>query len=263
MRRPLRAGRQGLRPLAGNLLGLVPALLVGAGVALVAAGLLNYSSSSNLPDATATASAGASGDLPSFSIAMPSLESPGSSGELTGSLPTRIVIPHLSIDLPIVASPPNEVFPLCDVAEIYSLPGHTREAVGLNQAIYLAAHARTGMFLPLLTASQKNDGAAMIGKIVEVYTDDNQNHVYEISSRVIRRVPVSSTAFDLAAAARTEELWLQTSEGPLSSSTKLQVVATPLRVLTASQADSHPTSQGRVCPDAPKCANASQTGCRR
>jgi hypothetical protein len=102
----------------------------------------------------------------------------------------------------------------------------------------------------------------MVGMWVEVYTADNQDHVYQISE-VIRHVPADSTAFDRPLAAKTDQLWLQTSEGPLKSSTKLQVVAEPIGVLAASPADAHPTGKGDVCPDAPPCKTSTDTGCRR
>jgi hypothetical protein len=172
-----------------------------------------------------------------------------------------VVIPALGIDLPVVTSPPNEQFPLCNVAE-YMVLGRALAYPGLPQATYLYAHARKWMFLPLLTQSLINNGAAMIGMWVEVYTDDNQRHVYEIS-QVIRHVPAAPSALDAAASARTDQLWLQTSEGQLESSTKLQIVATPIGEVAATQADAHPAARGAVCPDAPICKTADATGCRR
>ena len=60
-------------------------------------------------------------------------------------------------------------YPLCDVA-MY-LPGLGQP--GQGRATYIYAHAREGMFLPLLTSSQINDGQGMIGDIVEIYTNDS------------------------------------------------------------------------------------------
>jgi hypothetical protein len=246
--------------LSGRLASLVPALLAGTGVFLVAVGLFNYAGSTAALPNPATTGPSPSEGMPTFSLAPPSIASPGA-GAIAGGVPTRIVIPSLAVDLPIIESPANEVFPLCDVAEYLTL-GRLQVAPGLPQAIYLYAHARTGMFLPLLNGSQKNNGAAMIGDVVLIYTDDDRNHVYEISE-VIRHVPVSSAALDRALTATTEELWLQTSEGPKTSSPKLQVIALPVGVLAASHADAHPSGRGRVCPDAPRCTAAGQSGCRR
>ena len=170
------------------------------------------------------------------------------------------MIQALGIDLPIVASPPNEQFPLCNAAEYLTLD-RVLGYPGLPQATYLYAHARTGMFLPLLTTSRVDNGASMFGMWVEVYTDDNQRHVYEITE-VHRGVSVSPSSLDRALAAKTDQLWLQTSEGPKESSSKLQVVALPIGEVAASAADAHPAGKGNVCPDAPRCTRSNQSGCR-
>jgi hypothetical protein len=251
-----------LRPvgrLLGEIAGLVPALFVGAGVFAVAAGLFSYMqpvAAGPLPSASDSPSSAAVFTLPPLSSL-----SPGSSAATNAAIATRVVVPALGIDLPVITSPPNEQFPLCNAAE-YMVLGRALAYPGMAQATYLYAHARPKMFEPLLLASRKNNGAAMIGLWVEVYTDDNQRHVYEIT-QVIRHVPASSSALDAAGAAKTDQLWLQTSEGPLESSTKLQIVATPVGVVAATQADAHPTATGSVCPDAPYCKTSDATGCRR
>jgi sortase (surface protein transpeptidase) len=250
-----------IRPIArlsGDLLGLVPALLAGAGVFLIVAGLFYYLQPV-AAESSATASAGPSGPVAVYSL--PPRVSPGPSGsaKIQEAIATRIKVPALGIDLPIVGNP-NEEFPLCDVAEY--LVDKPLPYPGLPQATYLYAHARKNMFLPLLTQARTNDGAAMIGMWVEVYTDDNQDHVYQISE-VIRHVPADSSAFGRPDAAKTDQLWLQTSEGPIGYPDKLQVVAEPVGVVAASQADAHPAGKGNVCPDAPPCETSNGTGCRR
>jgi hypothetical protein len=229
-----------------GLLTLIPALIAGAGVFLVVAGLFNYVS-----PAVAEAPSGQNGAseiLPSFSFEPLATLSPGASPTPANSPATRVVVPALGIDLPVIASKPNESFPLCDVAEYFvdangdPLMAHP----GANGATYMYAHARAGMFLPLLNASKVNNGAAMIGDPVEVYTDDDQNHVYEITE-VIRHVPVSASALDRPMGATTDQLWLQTSEGPLTSSPKLQVLAMPVGALAVSYADAHPVAKPRRC----------------
>jgi hypothetical protein len=251
-----------IRPIArlsGDLLGLVPALLAGAGVFLIVAGLFYYLQPVAAEPYTSS-SASPSGPIAVYSL--PPLKSPGPSGSamIQEAIATRIEVPALGIDLPIVTSPPNEQFPLCNVAEYLSLD-KVFAYPGLPRATYLYAHAQKGMFLPLLTASKTNGGAAMIGMWAEVYTDDDQRHIYEIS-QVIRGVPASASALDRPLSATTDQLWLQTSEGPLESSTKLQVVAQPIGILAASQADAHPPGKGNVCPTAPKCKTAGASGCR-
>lgn len=259
MRRPSSFIRPPTR-LFGDLLSLVPALLTGAGVFLIVAGLFYYLQ----PVAAgsySTASAGPSEPIAVYSL--PPLESSGPSGgsaPVQAAIATRVVVLALKIDLPVVASPAHEQFPLCNAAEYLSLDkllGYP----GQPQAIYLYAHARKSMFLPLLTASKVNNGAAMIGMWVEVYTDDNQRHVYQVT-RVLRHV-AGSAALDEAANATTDQLWLQTSEGPVGDPNKLQVVAEPIGVLAASAADAHPAGKGNVCPDAPICTTSDGGGCRR
>jgi hypothetical protein len=252
--------RSVLKPIArvaGDLLGLVPALLAGAGVFLVVAGLFNYlqpvaAAPGDTPAASPTISAAPYSLPPMLSMA------PSGSGSVQAAIATRIRIQALGIDLPIVASPPHEEFPLCDVAEFMTFDKPAAYP-GLPQATYLYAHARAGMFLPLLTASQTDDGAAMLGMWVEVFTDDDQRHIYEIK-RVLRHVS-GSAALDAASAATTDQLWLQTSEGPYASSTKLQIYAEPVGVVAATSADAHPPGHGSVCPKAPKCQFPDGTGC--
>jgi hypothetical protein len=247
--------------LARRLIGLVPALLAGAGVFLVVAGLFNYLQPASAdPLATPTAPTATASSIP-YSLPPPKSAAPSGSANVQAAAATRIRVPALGIDLPIIPSPPNEEWPLCDVVEIFPL-GHAQEAPGLPQAIYLYAHAQAGMFLPLLTASKVGNGAAMIGMYVEVYTDDDQNHVYEISE-VLRHGPYNSSLFDRALAAKTDQIWLQTSEDSSPSGTKLEVVALPIGVLAASHADAHPTGKGRICPSgAPRCKVAGAIGCR-
>jgi sortase (surface protein transpeptidase) len=251
-----------IRPVArlfGDLFGLVPALLAGAGVFFVVAGLFTY-----LQPAAATTppSPSASIDVSVAPYTIPPFVSAGPSGSaaIDTAVATRVQIPALGIDMPIIASPAKEEFPLCNTAEYITLNAPLGYP-GMPQATYLYAHARTGMFLPLLNNSKVKNGAAMIGMWVEVYTDNSERHVYEITE-VIRHQPDDSSSLSRAASAKTDQLWLQTSEGPYASSTKLQVVAEPVGVLPATQADSHPTSHGNVCPDAPICKVAGDSGCR-
>jgi hypothetical protein len=257
-----------VRALGGVLLaaaGLIPALIAGAGVFLVVAGLFNYFQPS-IPVNPSPSEA-----MPSSSADLYTLE-PLQSGATPSSAPsgsgiyaaaTRVVIPSLNIDDPVIPQPAHEVYPLCGTAE-YLVLDKAYGYPGAPQATYIFAHARAGMFWNLLVASQVNNGAGMIGAWVEVYTDDNQRHIYEIT-KVIRHVPPSSAFADGALSATTDELWLQTSEGHLNSSTKLQILATPIGVLAAAYKDAHPPNTAHVCPDRdlPRCTAPDQSGCRR
>ena len=226
---------------------IAPAILTAAGIVLIAAGLLTYTA----PAGDAQGSDGPSVATPAPSaslglITFPPIPSgtpspsvgPSASPTLPNRVATRVEIPALDIDLPVVKPPSG--FPYCNVAmylELFSQPG-------LPGATYLFAHARTGMFLPLLTHSYSNNGASMVGMKVLVYTSDDRLFWYKIV-RVRRHYPASGTLQDLQV--KDGQLWLQTSEGPNASSPKLQVVANFLSQEPASHGDAHPKARPIVC----------------
>jgi hypothetical protein len=113
---------------------------------------------------------------------------------------------------------------------------------GQGRATYLYAHARTGMFLPILDASKVNNGAAMLGMLVQVFTSDDQLFLYEIVE--VRR---NQTSLGDAMAADTEQVWLQTSEGPRGTPGKTQVIADFLLSGPADPADAHPVPKPVLC----------------
>ena len=126
--------------------------------------------------------------------------------------PTRVVVPALKIDLPIVGGPNG--YPFCNVA-MY-IDGLGKPLMDLGRpgrgiATYLFAHARDGMFGPDLRARDRRSTSPtkMLGMIVQVYTDDNKLYLYEIDKVLLHQLNL-----DAAFAADTEQLWLQTSEGP-------------------------------------------------
>ena len=229
-----------MRPFLGWMRGrLLPALVTAAGVALVAAGLLTYQ---DPPEAVATAPsptpAATASPAPTL-MPIPTLVpagSPGPSASPAASrVATRVVVPALQIDLPVVRPPddPNH-FPYCDVAEYItqlSQPGYPG-------ATYLYAHAREGMFLPLLRTADDT----MIGMLVQVYTSDDQVYLYEITQVLRHR-----TSLDVAFETKAETLMLQTSEGPRGTIEKTIVVARPLSVGSADPAAAHPTPHPVAC----------------
>jgi hypothetical protein len=150
---------------------------------------------------------------------------------------TRVVVSGMRIDLPVIEGPRNALY--CDVAMYMrelSQPGEPG-------ATFLYAHARTGMFLPLLTASRIRNGASMIGRTVRVYTSASRYFTYRIT-QVRRRQRSISSAFGVTA----KVVWLQTSEGPYASSTKLVVVATQVGgPYKATYAASHPKPRPHSC----------------
>jgi hypothetical protein len=117
---------------------------------------------------------------------------------------------------------------------------------GSNRSVYLYAHARTGMFLPLLTQARRNGGKAMIGLPVSLFTSDDQEYIYAIT-KVLPRVPADSHFLDGPLAVTSETLWLQTSTGPNHTYPKLQVVAEPWTVLPADHAAAHPKARPVNC----------------
>lgn len=160
------------------------------------------------------------------------------------------MIAALDIDLPVISRDRRvrgqgpDQYPPCDVA-LY----HTAfQQPGEPGTTYLYAHARAGMFLPLLRASERRDGASLIGALVQVYTSDDLEHVYQIT-RVKRHALDFSLAFD--ASPDAQQLILQTSEGPRGTIPKLQVLAEPVEVLPSTRAEARPRARPRACYDTP------------
>jgi hypothetical protein len=226
---------------------VLPALLTALGVTGLAAGLLSLSTpvvAEPLPSATPTL---APSTAPSATttplITFPPLPSSAASSisptPPADRVATRVRVAALDIDLPVVKPPGGaDAYPLCDVAmyiQELGQPGHGR-------ATYLYAHARTGMFLPILDASLVQNGKSMLGMVVEVWTSDDQRFLYEISE--VRRHQLD---LNDALAADREELWLQTSEGPKGTPGKTQVIALPISQEAADPADAHPTPRPVAC----------------
>jgi hypothetical protein len=229
---------------------IVPALLTAAGVTALAAGLLNYVVPAQAGRDGAVASPAIVAPTPGASFILPSLPpidaslDPGaSSSPAADRVATRVVIESLGIDLPVIA-PPNDGYPPCNVALYFQDPGLGQPGEG--RSVYLYAHARTGMFLPLLTASERDNGSAMLGSGVDVYTSDDLHFLYSIT-RVIRHVPADTHFLDAPLASTGETLWLQTSEGSTADKPKLQVVAEPVLVGAADHAAAHPKPHPVAC----------------
>jgi hypothetical protein len=221
---------------------IASALLTAIGVVLVAAGLLTYTQ----PVAAAPAGqidlpSPAASPQPSALETLEPLASPGpsASAAAVARVATRVVVPALGIDLPVILQPgTTNSFPPCNVA-MYIQQLHQPGQPG---ATYIYAHARTGMFLPILAASQVNNGKSMIGMLVQVYTSDNMEFLYEITT--IRR---HITDLNAAFATTDESLWLQTSEGPRGTIQKVQAIAKPLSSGPADPAAAHPTPHPVFC----------------
>ncbi len=149
---------------------------------------------------------------------------------------TRVVVSGLGINLPVIPGGPALY---CNVAMYQKVLSQPQEP----GATFIYAHARTGMFLPLLTASKINNGASLLGRTVYVYTSGSRYYTYRIA-RVLRH----QTSVQNAVYVTARQLWLQTSEGPYASSTKLVVIALPSGgPYATTYAASHPTPHPLAC----------------
>jgi hypothetical protein len=227
---------------------VLPALLTAFGVTILSAGLLTYT----VPVAAESPASPALSPDPSQAIVptptplitLPPIgtarPTPSASATAPPSPPadrvaTRVRIKGLGIDLAVVRG--NTGYPYCNVA-MY-LP-HLSQP-GFGKATYLYAHAREGMFLPLL----RTKGFDQRGLTVEVWTSDDWLFKYEIVE--VRRDQPYTTGLDDPGAATTEQLWLQTSEGPNRTFGYTQVIAEPIDARPTDHAASHPTARPVVC----------------
>jgi hypothetical protein len=220
---------------------ILPALLTALGVMLLAVGLLSYTApvSADPPTATPSPSTAVATDEPL--ITLPPLASVAPSASPSADpdrVSTRVRIAALGIDLPVIPPAGDTSYPLCNVAMWIDALGQP----GQGRATYLYAHARQGMFLPLLTQSKIQNGKKMIGMVVEVYTSDDKLFLYEVTE--VRRHQLD---LEDAVTADTEQVWLQTSEGPKGTPGKTQVIAEFLSVEDADPAEAHPTPKPVVC----------------
>jgi hypothetical protein len=83
---------------------------------------------------------------------------------------------------------------------------------------------------------------SMVGMLVEVYTSDDLMFEYEITE-----VRLHQLNLDAAISATSEELWLQTSEGPKGTPGKTQLLALPVITIPASHAAAHPKAHPVTC----------------
>ena len=221
---------------------VIPAFLTALGIAFLAAGLMSITSPVTA-DSPATPS-------PSPVIAVVSTPAPritlppiGSGGPPSASptipadrVVTRVRVAALDIDLPVIRASGVP----CNVALEYV--DRRLGAPGEGRAIYLYSHAQTGMFLPLLTQSKLSNGKKMLGMVVEAWTNDDQRFLYVITQ--VRRHVSYLEFLRRPTAAKSEELWLQTSEGA-GTEDKLQVVAEPLSQGTADHSEANPKPRPR------------------
>jgi hypothetical protein len=221
---------------------ILPATLTALGVAFVTAGLISLTGPVEAGPGGSPGPAGTVAASPSLlptSSVRPTVDpSPTIPPERVA---TRVRVAALGIDLPVIDQPDPSVVP-CGVAMYL---GEMRQP-GAKRATYLYAHAQRGMFLPILETSRVNNGARMLGMIVEVYTSDDKLFLYEVTE--IRRHVPFDTGLDDAIAATEDQVWLQTSEGIGTKFPKLQLVGEPLSNGPADPVKAHPSPKPRACP---------------
>ena len=157
-------------------------------------------------------------------------------GAFTFAHATRVAISSLGIDLPVIRGPSG--YPPCRVAMYLPAVAQPREP-GIT---FIYAHARRGMFLPLLTRWRLDRGSSLIGKVVRVWTSNNYVSYYRIN-----RVRVTSNAMAGVTTLSRERLWLQTSTGPNHTYPKLIVEAYRYQTLHTTYAASHPAPHPISC----------------
>ena len=169
---------------------LLPAILTATGVSLIAGGLLTYTGAAELssppPSPTTIAVAPTPTiPLPTFPPASGPPRPSASPTPVVDRFATRVVIPALDIDLPVIKPTGGPTaYPQCNVA-MY-LEDSRLYQPGQGGATYLYAHARDGMFGPIYERAilKRNGGPnSMKGMMVEVYTSDDLLFAYEIDRR--------------------------------------------------------------------------------
>ncbi len=149
---------------------------------------------------------------------------------------TRVSVSGIGIDLPVIRAPSG--YPRCRVAMYLPSVAQPREP-GIT---FIYAHARRGMFLPLLTSWRNNGGRSLLGRTVKVWTSDSYVSYYRIN-RVRKTSRPMTGVFSLT----RERLWLQTSTGPNNTYAKLIVEASRYKTVKSTYAAAHPRARPVPC----------------
>ena len=217
------------------------AVMTAAGITLVLGGLLTYQTAAEtLPSPAPTATPagetpGPGGSPTPFPTIGPA--QPTASPSATGTA-SRIVIPALKIDMAVVQAPQG--FPYCNVAQYvkeFSQPGRPGSTV-------IGAHARAGMFLAIHDAVRVDNGAALLGLLVLVYTNDAHLYLYEID--LVKRMQTNYDVTELPAGV-TQQLVITTSEDGRDDPHKIMVRAKYLYDTPADPDRANPLPHIVVC----------------
>ena len=104
------------------------------------------------------------------------------------------------------------------------------------------------MLLSLLEASRVDDGSALIGEQIDVYTTDGQRYTYEIFA--VKRHALDYSLAD-EVAPDEQRLVVQTSEGAVGHPEKVQVGARLVTINPASLSEARPSAAPRDCSPQP------------
>ena len=156
-------------------------------------------------------------------------------GGFTFARATRVAVPGIGIDIPVIRG--TSGYPLCRVAMYLAAVAQPREP-GIT---FIYAHARRGMFLPLLTRYRADGGRSLIGQTVKVWTSDSYVSYYRILR--VRKTNTIAGVYSLT----NERLWLQTSTGPNYTYAKLIVEASRYKTVKTTYAAAHPTPHPVRC----------------
>lgn len=228
-----------LRGLPARLLG---AVLVAAGIVVVTSGILGVVNPAAGFPALLTPTPLEATATPGASPEATNEPSPTPGASPTVPVASRVVVPALGIDLPVVAQtygPGHGSFPLCNVAQYLEQFAQPSQA----GTTYIYGHARTGMFGPLWLTWRRDKGVSMIGDLVQVYTKDDKVYLYEIFK------VITSHTFDLARSVPPGEQWvlLQTSTGYTALPPRLMVVGRLLNVANTTHSAANPTPHAVDC----------------
>jgi hypothetical protein len=163
-------------------------------------------------------------------------------GNLNFVAATRVRVPaqgilSANVDLPVVRG--GSGYPACNVAMYMGALNQPAEPA--TGATFIYAHARKGMFLPLLKQWQKNKGVNLIGKLAYVWTSNSKMHTYRIYA--VRQ----TNAIQAAVGEPADRLWLQTSTGPNYTYPKLVIKGTRIATADATYAQAHPAARPVSC----------------
>ena len=147
-----------------------------------------------------------------------------------GAAASRIRIPSLRIDLPVVSGDSRRAWKprLLPAVRRSHVPRRVRRSPG-DAGHDLSLRSRSARHVPAAAArlGDRRRRGDDRGARIEVYSADDELHLYEIV-----RVKRHATDLSLAAVAPGQhQLVLQTSEGPTGTVPKLQVAARPVSVV--------------------------------